>query len=469
MRFALIDNSTLTGVQRLLGDIPIRNTIVSDMDMICLETLVQGILFYDEIVVLDDYKEEWQEQRRRKFPFLRFFSLPDRENLALLEQAKSEVANIVPRVEAGQFTDKDFAEFFRLLKMNVTFTWDMQSSAFFLTQKMLAGVGGVDLEKYSQLADAIYFQLDDRQSAGGAKLEQRSINLIASDGSHVAPDGSTDSNIKGLSKQASAFFAGLNWLAFRTIYFSLVATTLQADLLLHPIRHAFHISWLSKLKGSNPSWYKPVIDAMSARAGSALSDIVSATQPTVVAAELPLFSAWLVRETGDPWKVLQAALDLRSDKRMVAARQAFIQLDQLAETAPELYVRKANEVLKDLDRTMAAIRADFSVGTDQGNLTGTIVKAVNFGLVLSPWKVPPIPSDWIKWRKLESFSQKLRDRFVSPMYRSVVTDLATVAQLGSLHENLRSRVVFDPHASTYFAKVEEAKFRKITSHWKRPM
>jgi len=469
MRFALIDNSTLTGVQRLLGDIPISNTIVSDMDMLCLETLVQGILFYDEVVVLDDYKEEWQEQRRKAFPFLRFFSLPANTQLKLLEQAKVEVENIVPRVEAGQFTDKDFSEFFRLLKMNVTFTWDKSSSAFFLTQKMLAGVGGVDLEKYSQLAASIYFELDDRKSANGVKLEQREINLIASDGSIINPEYSPNSDMKGLSKQARAFFAGLNWLAFRTIYFSLVATTLQADLLLHPIRHAFHLNWISKLKDQDPSWYKPIIDAMSQRAGTALNEVVSVTQPAVASAALPLFSAWLVRETNDPRKVLQAALDLRSDKRMVAARQAFIQLDQLAEAAPMLYVKKANEVLKDLDRTLATIRADFHVGTAQGGLTATVVKAVNFGLALSPWKVPPIPPDLIKWRKLDSLSEKLQDRFVSPLYRAVVTDLATVARLGDLHEKLRSRVVLDRDADRYLAKVEQVKFRSVESHWKRSM
>ena len=469
MRFALIDNSTLTAVQRLLGDIPIRNTIVSDMDMVCLETLVQGILFYDEVVVLDDYKPEWQVQRRQAFPFLRFVSLSEQTNLKILEQAKREVENIVPRVEAGQFSDKDFAEFFKLLKMNVTFTWDMRSSEFFLNQKMLAGVGGVDLEKYSQLAESIYFELDDRAAVAVSNFEQRRVDLIASDGSAINPKGSPTSDMKGLSDQASAFFAGLNWLAFRTIYFSLAATMLQADLLLHPIRHAFHINWVSKLNGQDPSWYKPIIDAMSERAGTTLKEIVSVTQPAVAAVALPLFSAWLVRQTGDPKKVLQAALDLRSDKRLISARAAFIQLDQIAEIAPETYVNKANEVVKNLERTMAAIKADFHVGTAQGSLTATVVKAVNFGFALSPWKVPPIPPDLLKWRGLDALSERLQDRFVSPLYRSVVNDLATVARLGDLHEKLRSRVVCEPGAARYVVKTEEVKYRKVESHWKRPM
>jgi hypothetical protein len=70
MRCALIDNSTLTGVQRLLGQIPIKNTIVTDMDVLCLESLIEAILFYDEIFVIDDYKEYFRDSRKKTFPFI---------------------------------------------------------------------------------------------------------------------------------------------------------------------------------------------------------------------------------------------------------------------------------------------------------------------------------------------------------------------------------------------------------------
>src|SRR5947207_9755752 len=162
MRYALIDNSTLTGVQRLFGQIPIKNTLVTDMDVLCLESLVEAILFYDQIFVIDDYKPYFRDSRTKSFPFLSSLgpdSLPIHE---LTATTKKLTESIVPRVEGGQFTDKDFKPFFDLLKMNVTFTWDMASSVYFLTQKMLAGVGGLDIKKYSRLSSAIYGELIDK-------------------------------------------------------------------------------------------------------------------------------------------------------------------------------------------------------------------------------------------------------------------------------------------------------------------
>ena len=67
MRFALIDNSTLTGIQRLLGQIPVKNTLTVDMDILCLENLIEAILFYDQVAFIDDYKPEYREQRAKLF------------------------------------------------------------------------------------------------------------------------------------------------------------------------------------------------------------------------------------------------------------------------------------------------------------------------------------------------------------------------------------------------------------------
>jgi hypothetical protein len=56
MRYALIDNSTLTSIQRILGDIPVKNRAIIDNDILALENYIQAILFYDEIICIDDYK-----------------------------------------------------------------------------------------------------------------------------------------------------------------------------------------------------------------------------------------------------------------------------------------------------------------------------------------------------------------------------------------------------------------------------
>ena len=68
MRKALVDNATLTAVQRLNGDILVKNKYDLDGDILAMEGLLQAILFFDEIYFLDDYKPEYQESRHQYFP-----------------------------------------------------------------------------------------------------------------------------------------------------------------------------------------------------------------------------------------------------------------------------------------------------------------------------------------------------------------------------------------------------------------
>ncbi|MFO0070017.1 MAG: hypothetical protein ACK529_07620, partial [Alphaproteobacteria bacterium] len=63
MTYALIDNATLTAVQRIMGDAPTRSKDNIDIDIIALENFVQAILFYDQIIVIDDYKEAYRKER----------------------------------------------------------------------------------------------------------------------------------------------------------------------------------------------------------------------------------------------------------------------------------------------------------------------------------------------------------------------------------------------------------------------
>ncbi len=66
-----------------------------------------------------------------------------------------------------------------------------------------------------------------------------------------------------LSDQVKAFFAGLNWLALRTIIYTLLAKEIGADLFLHHIRDAFHINLLSKLQHQESPVFKSIISMMN--------------------------------------------------------------------------------------------------------------------------------------------------------------------------------------------------------------
>jgi hypothetical protein len=141
LRLAMVDNSTLTAIQRIMGAIKIKNKHVIDGDILALEQYIQGLLFYDKLVCLDDYKPEYRDVRAKFFPDVLHIRPSDEAFQEVMTESKRITESIVPHVEGGTFKDKDFAPFFQQLKMNVTFTWDINTSVYYLTMKMLEGVG----------------------------------------------------------------------------------------------------------------------------------------------------------------------------------------------------------------------------------------------------------------------------------------------------------------------------------------
>lgn len=50
MTYALIDNATLTAVQRATGAVTVQNTDTINGDLCAVENFLQGILFYDDLL-----------------------------------------------------------------------------------------------------------------------------------------------------------------------------------------------------------------------------------------------------------------------------------------------------------------------------------------------------------------------------------------------------------------------------------
>ena len=74
MGIALIDNSTLSSVERILGKAPVRSRALIDGDLAAFESFLNAILFYNDIIALDDYKPEFSQSRKEHFPFIRFIN-----------------------------------------------------------------------------------------------------------------------------------------------------------------------------------------------------------------------------------------------------------------------------------------------------------------------------------------------------------------------------------------------------------
>ena len=471
MRYALLDNSTLTGVQRLLGQITIKNKAAIDMDILCLESVLEAILFYDVIAIVDDYKPQHRASREAQFP--KFITLSPKNfpyNMAL-GHAKTLTESIVPRVEAGQFTDDDFRPFFDLLKMNVIFTWDMASSQYWLTQKMLEGVGGIDIEKYSVLSSAIRFELTDK---GRSKSEKEvSDRVILADGKRkrIETKGfdlvNKSKENAGITSSAANMFAGLNWLAFRTVFYTVAASNLGVDLFLHPIRQSFQVNFLSKLNQQDSSMFKPLIDALNESANSTINQILAVSQPFVTQKSIPLFATWFAQKIGDPTKYIEAAYELRETQPFLEARQRLIELESLIKSDNAKFVIEANRLVREIERTLDTIASKYYVNTKQGISSSNLIMLWNLSTLAT--KLPILPEFDIKIPQLEPLKHFLPQKGFKTVYRTLISDLTQVSRLGNLHEKITSRVVLDDEAHYVFEKTENVKFKNHASSWKLPM
>lgn len=137
MSYALIDNASLTAVERTLGDILVKNPDTINGDLVAFENLIQAILFYDTLICVDNYKKEYRDKRIAKFDFIKFVSESDFQLSELDQLAQVESRQITSEIRGGEFVDDDFRQLVEMLKLNMICTWDLRSSVYYLTMKML--------------------------------------------------------------------------------------------------------------------------------------------------------------------------------------------------------------------------------------------------------------------------------------------------------------------------------------------
>lgn len=474
MRYALIDNSTLTAVQRLMGEIEIQNKHTIDGDIAALESLIQAILFYDKIVALDDYKEQYAQRRKTYFDQIMFFK-PSRTTYDhLVSEAKAITESIVPCVEGGTFKDQDFKAFFEQLKMNVTFTWDMRSSVFYLTIKMLERVGGLDLPKYNKLTSMIFHELADKRLSQ-KPLDKSDFKLYDSRGNVITSDYVLSNRegksleIGGVSEQAKAFFAGLNWLSLRTALYTLAAKQLGTDLILHPIRNAFQVNLLSKMHNYNPSVFSPVLEAMNSSARDTLNKVLLNTQPLVIQQPLPMFSAWLANRTKDPHKFIEEAYALRYKPEFVQARSQLIELEGLLQTGNKgpAYATEVNKLVQGVREQLNRILVRYNVVVPKGSSLSWPIFVLNAALMAMG--IPQVPSIDKDIKQLDSFRDALPVKGFKAVYRNITQELTEISQLSQYHDIITSKVLLHKDASFFDIKPEKVKYSKMESYWKVPM
>jgi hypothetical protein len=471
MSYALLDNASLTAVQRLLGNIETRGKFSTDGDIVALEHVVEAILFYNEVACLNDYKPEYRESRQRDFPFIRFLEPSEFGLPTVREIAAKEAAKFKPIIRGGEFADADFKAFFDQVRMHIICTWDMAASVYYLTMKMLGQPNTEEFEKYTEISAAIFNELTDSQNTGAEW--DKSVELFDSRGQridqgYVIPDARwAGGKTGGATMALQAFVAALNWLAQRTIYYSLAARHLHADTFLHPIRGDFQLHYMNKTGVFGYDFVHAVIDALNLRASSVVADLINRFTAHALRLELPMFSAWLVQQTGDVSAVIRAALELRGAREFSDARYQLLQIreayddDDLAAAG-----KKAAAMIKSVEKVFSELKRKY--GANGGGKIPLTAVATVYNPVAKVTGWPALPPLKAGIPIPEFIQRAIPRKGMALIYRNIANELPRIWKLGEVRRQLTARV-HESAKSPFSPKAEDPKYRHAHSHWKSPM
>lgn len=472
MTTALLDNATLTGVQRILGQAPSRSKDSFDVDLLAFENFVQARLFYDDVSVIDDYIPAHREARRAAFPQISHIDLADFGLREISATADAIAAGIRPKIQGGSFVNPDFKALFDLLESHMVCTWDVGGSIYHLTLKVLAEDGSDEFQKYGAVATAIFQELGDAKAAGHwikppIELVDQYGNPITGD--YKVPKARWGSGDTGAPSGAIApFVASLVWVANRSIFYTLAAAHLKADSFLYPIRQAYQQHYIAQRCQYHADFPQRLVRQVSASLSRDVAEVQTAGSPTLAACDLPVFSAWLAQQCGDPAAAIHALEDIRMQQPFIEARA---QLNELHEAFHGKSLASGNRRLQKLtesvQRVSASMREKYSVKTRQGVPVTRLVTVYNTVAGLAGW--PPLPKIDLKVPVPEFLKGMRREVGFCAVYRNIMTDLAVVASLGELHDVMSRRLELDPKTVVYSPKAESPRFRKSHSPFKSPM
>jgi hypothetical protein len=243
-RRILVDNATLSGVERLMGESQTRNLNNIDNDILCLEKLITAILFSDSIIGVDDYKDSFSSQRLKKFDFIDFLNV-ERETYNTLAQDAAEFARSMAFSFDGSKPAGDVVSFFESLRIDPQLRWDIFVSSEYLTLSLL--VNDTRDIRYETAIDSV-FRNENTDSNVASAGENFSPNVsverhpeITDVKAIVRAFASGNSNFSGPASKSllDRFVFGYGWTAERSHFYNAVAGINDADAFLAPLRDAF--------------------------------------------------------------------------------------------------------------------------------------------------------------------------------------------------------------------------------------
>lgn len=459
MSSALIDNSTLTSIQRLSGTAPAPRSYDAQGDYAAFEALAATLMFNDAFYYIDDYKEEFRELRATEFRFARAIGIDAFPYAQVEAHAKELTDGLLLDIRAGRMQTGVIKQFLETIGLHLTAAWHMQSSDFFLTLKILADEPN-DWDtryKYSPLSALIFDQALGRE----VEASDATMCLVGSDGKRVE-DREENKRKYAVGGDIRAFAASLNWMTWRTAFYALAASHFGALVSLHPIRHTFLSRWSEDrniLAGAD-NWRRTFANFFGTQASETVNRINEHAESTEIGLHLPLFAAWAVGRAGNVQDAMSFLLDVRIEPDAVVIRQKMAEIDEhRSSRSNPNWKAEVNRLGLAVSAESAALIKKF--GVDSG--TAPVV-SINAEL-----GVPPKLSFGVEAEVGDIGLKFGTARRVRGLFRNIVNDVVGFDSLGAVRSTLLKQVHTADDRTIPALPIEERRYAGRRSDWKQPM
>jgi hypothetical protein len=411
MLATLIDNATVSSVQRALGKAQTRDLAILDVEHAALERFTEAVLLSDSVVVPDNYKQPFTPARKALLSKLgvQFVPVSAAVDASLNDLAQELVDPWLEAFNAGRNRGL-FQEYLAQINAFSNFIWEHKSSEFYLVFR----AHGID--KDSPLISALLASETDVEL--GRRLE-----IVAKDGKTVAWDR--------LSRHVQRMLGVMGWLGHQYIWYQCFAASHDLVYSPHPLREFFANDFLSRAHQGATSaarfsdLFRRGVDTFRGKLERNLQAL-GALDTSIVVKAPPLLPL-LLSSSGTPDEFLSQLASLRQDSKV---RELRGHLSEAHSSALKGDLRRRSTLLADFDRVGAAILAER--GIDRRFVTlkpplaisGIRLEGDDTGIKLS------IPSGLYR----QFFLHKRYRAFI----RDVLADLSAPSKFGALKTKLNS-------------------------------
>jgi hypothetical protein len=424
-RKILVDNATLSGVERITGASQTLNLSNINNDILCLEKLITAILFSDELIGIDDYKDQYRSSRLKEFDFVSFSKI-DNATYATIAKESADFARSMLFSFDGSKPAGDVVSFFEALRIDPQLRWDVFVSSEYLTLSFL--VSDSKATGYETAIDSAFRNESTDQDMVSSETDFRptfsverhpEINDVKD---FIHAISSNNPNYRGLGSRdiLHRLIFGYGWTAERSHFYNSIAAIKEADAFLSPLRDAFSESCC---RLQSRSQVNSLLEQLKRTSQQTLASIVEPSGNAKFVMRLPFFTSYFISKADNPKQCIELALSHRHREEFQDCRTIFHNLAHLSQ--PDRY-KEANRILMYIDQSCKSMMNKYAVTTGSG---------VPFSLSLGLSGLNISTSI-----KLGSLFRYYKNRHFSRIFRNMAVDMLNVERLGAMYDKICSSI-----------------------------